>query len=504
MTGGTPFERLTGFINWSFQDVEQKGSLRASDGRLLEPVYSPENKLNLGTYLGPFAGLRRSALRAGGELGATEFTGYDRLRVEGTRVTALARLEGGVERVEELSAGQSGVAVLDRTPFYAEAGGQVGDRGWLRWDGGEARVTDTRMDAVGTRFHLVEVERGDLRQAEAIDAEVASAWRAPIQRNHTATHLLQATLRHVLGPGVRQAGSLVAPDRLRFDFTYGKPLTPEEIRGVEELVNRWVLRAAKTVITDDRDYREAVDAGAMALFGEKYKEVVRTVEVAGLEDGPERSLELCGGCHVRSTAEIGTVVVVSERGVASGVRRIEALSGEGAQTYLAEQRALLLTSAERLGVEPARLPEEVGKLRDRARELERQLAEARMELVAGREDGQQEVEVEGIKVVAREVPPAPAHELRDMADRLRGRAGSAVVVLASRTDGRVNLVAAVSKELSGKVHAGRLAGKIAALVGGKGGGRADFAQAGGKEPQKLPEALLAVPELVREELSERR
>ena len=423
-------------------------------------------------------------------------------------ISALAGLEdGGAVATDSLGPGQAGVAVLDRTPFYAEGGGQLGDRGRLLWEGGEAQVTDTRKDEVGSRFHLLEVVSGELEKGSRVAAEVDVDWRAPIQRNHTATHLLHAALRHVLGQGVRQAGSLVAPDRLRFDFTYGKPVTPEELRRIEQLVNRWVLAVHDVVIDDEREYREALDAGAMALFGEKYGDVVRTVQVEGFDGGdlgPERSLELCGGCHVLNTGEIGTIVIVSERGVASGVRRIEALSGEGAQEHLAAQRSLLDGVADRLGVEASRAPEEASRLRERSRELERELARLRMELVAGRTGEDEEIEVDGVKVVVREVPPAPANELRDMADQLRGRAGTGVVVLASRADGRVSLVTAVSKDLAERVHAGQLASQIAALVGGKGGGRPDFAQAGGREPEKLPEALGAVPELVRTQLSTER
>jgi alanyl-tRNA synthetase len=214
--------------------------------------------------------------------------------------------------------------VLEATPFYAEAGGQVGDRGTLEWPGGRAEVDDTQKTASGVVLHEIRVVEGRLTPGERVTARVDPRHRLPTQRNHTATHLLHAALRHVLGEGVRQAGSLVAPDRLRFDFTHPRPLAPEELARIEELVNHWVLAAPPTRITADRPFREAIDEGAMALFGEKYGERVRTVEVPPLAlDGVElRSLELCGGCHVASAGEIGPFLITAERGVASGVRRV--------------------------------------------------------------------------------------------------------------------------------------------------------------------------------------
>jgi alanyl-tRNA synthetase len=311
---------------------------------------------------------------------------------------------------------------------------------------------------------------------------------------------LHLALRHVLGEGVRQAGSLVAPDRLRFDFTYGKPVTAEELGRIEDLVNRWILEAEATKITADRAFDEAVTGGAMALFGEKYGDRVRTVEVPGLvaDDGVTlTSFELCGGCHVANTGEIGIFVITQERGVASGVRRIEAVTGEEARRQVLERRDLLDRVSSELGVSAERAPMEIAEWRRRTKELERDLAQARMKLVSGVESIG-ETEVDGIRVVVREVPPAPVNEIRNMADVLRGKLGSGVVVLGSRGEGKVVLVTAVSPDLEGKVHAGRLAKEIATLVGGSGGGRSDFAQAGGKDPEKLPEALARVPEMIRE------
>ncbi len=439
-------------------------------------------------------------------LPATTFEGYGRLDLDGVRVTGLARsVNGRFEPAQQLGSSDHGVVVLDRTPFYAESGGQVGDRGHLIWQGGSAAVVDTLSEPNGNRFHFVDVETGELNRNTRVSAHVDATRRRPTQRNHTATHLLHLALRYVLGEGARQAGSLVAPDRLRFDFTFHRPLTMEELHRVEDLVNRWILEARPMVITSERSYDEAVDLGAMALFGEKYGDVVRTVEVDRLETGgPESeqltSLELCGGCHVENTGEIGLFLITAERGVASGVRRIEAVSGEGAQLLVRHQQEVLSEVSEALGVPTDRAPREVEEWRHKTRTLEKELAELRMRLVSGTETAE-ELEVEGIRVLAREVPPAPVHEIRNMADVLRQKLGSGVVVLGSREDGKVTIVTAVTANLTDTVHAGKLAGSIAGVVGGGGGGRADFAQAGGKDPEKLPSALKQVEEFVRQQLN---
>ena len=436
----------------------------------------------------------------------TDFEGYFGLDLDGAVVTALAReTEGSFVAAAEIGAGERGVAVLDRTPFYAEAGGQLGDRGQLQWNGGLAAVLDSQKDSAGTYYHFVEVEEGRLEQGAEVRAHVDALWRRPTQRNHTATHLLHLALRHVLGEGARQAGSLVAPDRLRFDFTFHRPLTVKEVHRIEELVNRWILLAKQTEITADRSYEDALDAGAMALFGEKYGDQVRTVEIAHLEtEGAESerltSLELCGGCHVANTGEIGLFLITAEKGVASGVRRIEAITGEGSQQHVRHQRELLDGVADTLGVTEDRVSAEIVAWREKVRHLEKDLANLRLRLVSD-DDESGEVEVEGVKVLAREVPAAPVNEIRNMADVLRQKLGSGVVVLGSREEGKVTIVAAVTDDLTHRLHAGRLAKSVAAMVGGGGGGRADFAQAGGKDPEKLPAALDQVADLVREQLN---
>jgi alanyl-tRNA synthetase len=443
----------------------------------------------------------REVVRGHADLAETRFEGYDRTELLGgqAEVVRLATWKDGAPvRVATLAAGQSGVVVLDQTVFYPESGGQVGDTGLILWEGGRARVTDAQKDGAGVIYHFVEVAEGELGRHTRVDLRVDHEPRLAIQRNHTATHLLQAALRQVLGKSVRQAGSLVAPDRLRFDFTYHRGLFRKEQEEVEDLVNEWIRRAVDTDVVT-RSYQEAIAAGAMALFGEKYGERVRTVGVPGF------SLELCGGCHVHSTGEIGLFLVEAERGVASGVRRIEAVTGAYA---LAEVRRLRTAYAElvaRLGIRSGDYEQQLQKaeqLRQRQDQLEHEMRRLRMQLVSGgpaAADG--EMLVDGVRVLAREVPPAPASELREMADALRSKLGSGVVVIGTRGEDTVSLVAAVSRDLTPRVKAGELVKRLSAVVGGGGGGRADFAQAGGREPDKLPHALAAVEAAVREQLA---
>ncbi len=444
----------------------------------------------------------REVLRGHADLTATHFEGYDRTEMTDTpaEVVRLATWrEGAPVRVSTLQKGQVGVVILDQTVFYAESGGEVGDTGDMIWDGGRARVVDTQKDQGGVFFHFVEVEEGSLARHTKVQLRVDHDRRLSIQRNHTATHLLHAALRQVLGKSVRQAGSLVAPDRLRFDFTYHRGMFRQEWEQTEDLVNEWIRRAVPTEFVW-RSYQEAIAAGAMALFGEKYGERVRTVNVPGF------SLELCGGCHVRNSGEIGLFLIDSERGVASGVRRIEAVTGTYSLDEVRRQRTTYGELVARLGIRSGDYDQQLQKadqLRQRQSELESEMRKLRMQLVSGSvapAGGEEELLVDGIRVLAREVPPAPANELRDMADALRSKLGSGVVVIGTRGDGNVNLVVTVTKDLTGRVKAGELVKRLSAIVGGGGGGRPDFAQAGGKDPEKLPEALAAVEAAVREQL----
>jgi alanyl-tRNA synthetase len=436
----------------------------------------------------------REALRGEGELPATRFDGYEHLTMGSARVLRLARLAGGEASSSALptpvlAAGERGVAILDQTVFYAESGGQVGDLGTFTWEGGAGRVVDTQKDPSGAIFHFIAVERGELSPGAAVELAVAAPVRRATERNHTATHLLHAAMREVLGKGVRQAGSLVAPDRLRFDFTHTQPVSADERRRIETLANHWIREAVPVAITQ-RSYKEAVAAGAMALFGEKYGEVVRTVAVPGF------SLELCGGCHVRNTGEIGFLVITGEKGVASGVRRLEAQTGDGALAWLAERERLLADVEQATGVPVERAPAAVAALRGKLEATEAELAKLRLQLASGSAGGAGDdvLTVGDARLLVKEVPPAPAGELRSIADVLRQKLGSGVVALGTREDGKVTLLVAVTSDLADRVDAGALVRAAAPLVGGSGGGRRDFAQAGGKDPGKLAEALSRIRE----------
>ena len=474
-TFGLPLEVIREIAEEERLGVDQDGFAAAlEEQRKRSRSATGEQQKRLGALRGLLAGV--------GE--ATRFEGYDALELSGARALRLAAERAGQPvAATSLAAGEQGVAVLDRTVFYAESGGQVGDQGELRWPGGRARVLDAQKDTTGTVYHFLQVESGQLAAGQEVDLAVGESTRRDTERNHTATHLLHAALREVLGEGVRQAGSLVAPDRLRFDFTFGRHLAGEELRRVEDIVNERVRQATPTRILV-QGYQDAVARGAMALFGEKYGERVRTVEVPGF------SLELCGGCHVRNTGEIGLFLVTSERGIASGVRRIEALTGRGAVEHARQREALATAAAEALGAPLERAADEARALHDRVRSADRELAAVRRQLVTGGASADEAArEVAGVRVMAREVPPAPPEQLRDLADALRQKLGSGVVLLGARGDGKVTLVAAVSTDLAGRVHAGNLVKATASVVGGGGGGRPEFAQAGGKLPEKLPEAL---------------
>ena len=424
----------------------------------------------------------------------TPFTGYDDLQAD-SRAVAVATAEGAPAR----EVGDSGFAVFERTPFYAEAGGQVGDVGFVDWDGGRARVLDTFHDG-GRIVHRIEVVDGALEEGAAVELEVDREKREAAQRHHTATHLLHAALRRHLGTGVRQAGSLVHPDRLRFDFTHGAPVTEEQQEAIEDTVNEWVRRAVPLEISE-RSYDEAVAAGAMALFGEKYGDRVRTVEVPGF------SLELCGGCHVRNTGEIGPVTLVGERGVAAGVRRIEALAGDRADRLHRSRARLLGTLEAELGASGEQATAEVRALKERLRTVEKELSQLRLGVLAGdgkpasgQDAGGATRSVRGVDVVLREVPASNVGELRSLADVLRGRLGSGVVVLGARDDGKVKLVASVTKDLQDRIDAAAVARAMGSAISGSGGGRRDFAQAGGRA-ENLTSAFAAAERLIEDSLS---
>ncbi len=428
------------------------------------------------------AALRR-LLEAG--LGKT-FVGYETTEAE---AEILALIQKGNE-VEEIREGEEAEAVFSKTPFYGEAGGQVGDTGLVIGPSGQAEVVDTYR--LGDLFiHKLKVKSGLLRKAETVKLSVFSSRRAAIARHHTATHLLHAALRRILGEHVHQAGSLVAPDRLRFDFTHFEPLKLEEIFAIEDLVNARI-RDDLPVEAKIMSYREAVNQGAMALFGEKYGEEVRVIQIGSF------SMELCGGTHVHHTGEIGYFKIISEGSVSAGVRRIEAVAGEAAVNFVHELEQERQRLAFKLKTSPAELEKRLDGLLKQVKELQQEIESLRRQMARGGLEGllQQVQEVNGVKVLAAQVEAPDAKALREMGDFLRDRLGSGVVILAAASNGKAQLLAMVTKDLVGKIHAGRIIQELAPLVGGRGGGRPDMAQGGGPKAEALAEALKKVPEIV--------
>ena len=422
----------------------------------------------------------------------TLFQGYDGLETQG-HVVALLKAGALVDR---LVAGEQGEVVLDRTPFYAEAGGQVGDAGELAGRGVRFIVEDAQKRGTA-HSHIGRVTEGSITVGDVLGAHVDGARRRATALNHTATHLLHAALRQVLGTHVQQKGSLVAPDRLRFDFSHFHAVTAEELQQIERLVNREV-RANSAAETQLMSYDNAVAAGAMALFGEKYDKDVRVLRVGDF------SMELCGGTHVQRAGDIGFFKIVSEGGVAAGVRRIEALTGEAAVEYVEQNDSILKDVAGLMRGTREDLKDKVRDALDRMRQMEREIRTLKDSLASGKgvDLASGAVDVGGVKVVATKVEGADAGALRTAVDQLKDRLRSAVVVLASvENSAKVIIVAGVTTDQTARVRAGELVGAIAAQVGGRGGGKPDFAQGGGNNPAALDAALAQVPELVRAKLA---
>nr|WP_226470480.1 alanine--tRNA ligase [Luteimonas panaciterrae] len=422
------------------------------------------------------------------QLKPTEFLGYDALTVGGLEVVALLRDGRPVDAIE---AGEEAVVFLDRTPFYAESGGQVGDTGELDEQGVRFRVTDTQKYAGQYHGHVGRLEAGSLKRGDRLVASVDAARRGATVLNHSGTHLLHAALRGVLGTHVQQKGSLVAPDRLRFDFSHFQPVTHEELAEIERLINIEV-RADHPAEIRQMAMQEALDYGAMALFGEKYGERVRVVKMGD-------SVELCGGTHVASTGQIGLLKLVSEGGVSAGVRRVEALTGQDALEYVATVERQLGEAARLLGGTAGEVNDKLRALLDKQKKLERELESLKAKAASGAaaDLASEAVDVEGIKVLAVRLEGFDAKALRDAVDRLKQQLGDAVIVLAGAEDGKVALVAGVSGAALGRFKAGDLLSHIAKRIGGKGGGRPDLAQGGGPDGQDLNKALAEVPDWVR-------
>ena len=435
-----------------------------------------------------------AAVDAGGLdiAGCSEFTGYER-EVDQATVTGLF-VDG--ESVDSLQVGTEGMVVLDRTPFYAESGGQVGDRGVLRKPGGVFRVLDTRKQGGGAIIHIGELTQGAISRGDQLEALVDDRRRGATRLNHSATHLLHAALREVLGEHVQQKGSLVDPERLRFDFSHFQPLSADELQRIENRVNEQI-RVNADVETRIMSIDQAKQAGAMALFGEKYGDVVRVLSIGDF------SIELCGGTHARRAGDIGVFKIVSEAGVASGVRRIEAVTGEAALAYIRETETTLTDVAGMIKAGRDDAAAKVSQLLERNRKLEKELEALKAKLASsqGSDLASQAEDVGGIKVLAARLDGADAKGLRETVDQLKNKLGAAAVILAAVNADKVALVAGVTKAETGRVKAGELANHVAVQIGGRGGGRPDMAQAGGSQPENLDAALASVSEWVRQQLA---
>ena len=423
--------------------------------------------------------------------GKTDFSGYDRL-ADAAHVTSLI-FDGAL--VDALRPGQEGQVILDHTPFYAESGGQIGDSGVLLARNARFAVRDTQK--IGASFaHVGVLENGELRPGDAVDAQVDEARRKAVALNHSATHLLHAALRKILGKHVEQKGSLVAADRLRFDFSHTQAVSPDELRQIEDLVNT-EIRENAPVQTRVMALDDAKAAGAMSLFGEKYDSDVRVLSIGDF------SLELCGGTHVQRAGDIGLFKITGESGVAAGVRRVEALTGRGAYEWVVHTDQVLRDVAAMLRGSREDVDEKVRELVERSRKLEKEVQQLKSKLASGHGSDLSAgaKDIGGIRVLAAQIDGADVRSLRDAMDGLKSKLGSSVIVLASVQDGKVVLVAGVSEDLVARIKAGEIAGLVAAKVGGRGGGRADFAQAGGTQPENLGAALAGVESLVRSRLA---
>jgi alanyl-tRNA synthetase len=421
----------------------------------------------------------------------TEFEGY---RTLDCRSKVLAILKGG-SSVESAQPGEEVEVYTEFSPFYAESGGQVGDQGWMKAPGLKATVRDTKSPLPGLVAHWTKIETGSLQVGDEIQLQVNPETRDPTRLNHTATHLLHAALRKVLGEHVKQAGSLVAPHRLRFDFSHIKPMTPQEIQKVEDLVNEKIrsdLEVEKNIIP----YDEAMESGAMALFGEKYGEKVRVLKIADF------STELCGGTHVDRTGEIGAFKIIGESSVAAGVRRIEALTGADTLQYTRQLEEKLQTIAKQLKASPEEVMDRVKRQSEQLKKAQQEITQLKAKLASGGSQGgsdplEQVQEIEGIKVLALRRDIDDVKSLRDLSDQLIQKLGSGVSILGSASNGKATLIVRVSKDLTKKFHAGNIVKELAAEVGGKGGGRPDMAQAGGPNVGGLDQALKKVSQILK-------
>ncbi len=425
------------------------------------------------------------------DLPATEFLGYEQKESDVARVVSI--LVDGDKR-EALAQGESGLVILDQTPFYAESGGQVGDTGVLEGARMQFRVADTRKVAGVYHAHDGKMESGSLKVGDTVRARIDEQRRADIVRHHSATHLLHAALRDILGPHVQQKGSLVAPERLRFDFSHFEPLTPAQLQEIEDRVNRQIRENA-AASAEVMDYDAAMDAGALAFFGDKYGDRVRVLQFG------DYSTELCGGTHVDRVGDIGAFKIVSETGISAGVRRIEAVAGRQAVAWMQQTDRTLRDVAERLKSSPEQVGARIEQVLERSRELEKELDRLKQKLASARGSdlGAGARDVGGVKVLAEKLDGVDPNDLRDTVDQLKNKLGSGIVVLGTPAGQGVRLVAGVTGDLTDRFKAGELVNHVADQVGGRGGGRPDFAQAGGSDASRLGVALESVYEWVEQQ-----
>jgi len=449
------------------------------------------SRANLGAFAD--ASRQRAPLYAAVRAGTSKFVGYEQNEAE----TTIAAILGADSAVEQLEAGQSAEVVLEVTPFYAESGGQVGDTGEIVTPSGRFRVSDTRRPAPELIVHIGEVVEGYIETGQQARATIDVERRQRIRKNHTATHLLHAALRQVLGEGTQQAGSLVAPDRLRFDFTSQTPLGDAGIDEVMRIANREVL-ANKPVAIAEEPYDQAVARGAMALFGEKYGDVVRTVEIDGY------SLELCGGTHVVRTGDVGPIIIQSESSIGSGVRRIEAITGEAALDYIGRAHRQLVNLSRDLRVPVDEVSAAVGDLQHMLREREREIERLKVQLAVSNVDAMLENvrQVNGTSYLAVKVDASDRETMLQLGDRLRDKLRSGVIVVGAEVGEQPALVAMVTRDVVERgVHAGKIIQAIAPIVGGRGGGRPELAQGGGSDVSKIGDALAAVEDAIRQQVA---
>ncbi|MDQ6786172.1 MAG: alanine--tRNA ligase-related protein [Acidobacteriota bacterium] len=428
----------------------------------------------------------------------SEFKGYETTQIENAKVIKIVKDDN---EINELKEGEEGLIVLNETPFYAESGGQVGDAGFLTNENLRAKVQDTFSPVAGLILHKSKVEKGSIKIGDEVVATVDAEKRDATRRNHTATHLVHAALREVLGTHVKQAGSVVAPNYLRFDFTHYQPISDEEMQQIEDLVNREILKN-DAVNTDVKSIEEAMQSGAMALFGEKYGSQVRVLSIG---EGTF-SKELCGGTHVRATGDIGSFKIISDEAIASGVRRIRAITGFDAFERFREDERLIEKSLQSLRTQRDQLPTAIEKLQEELKRTKRENDELKMKIATGAvsqgsSNGDEAREISGVKVVAKIVEGLDKGGMRHLSDTLLAKLKSGVVVLGRAEEDKVSFIVRVSDDLTDRVKAGRIVQEIAPVVGGRGGGKADMAEGGGTDATKLSAALQASYDVVGQMLS---